>query len=484
MVFSSQLFIFYFLPLALGLYYAAPLRLRPYCLIVTGYIFYGWANPWFVILMFVATMIDYTAGNYIVGRWRIPWIWKPDAEGKLPEQVPQRQRKFALVTALTMNLALLGFFKYLGFAETNLNYLLSWLGKDPVSVFSVVLPVGISFYTFQSMSYSIDLYRGEAREAMSFPHFASWVCMYPHLVAGPIVRYQDIAEQLRSRTHTWEKFSRGVFFFSFGMAKKVLLANSVGPVADAAFGAGSLSWHQAWVGVTAYAFQIYFDFSGYSDMAVGLGLMLGFAFRRNFNLPYLSRSITEFWRRWHISLSTWLRENIYISLGGNRHGAWRTYRNLALVMLIGGLWHGAKWTFVIWGAIHGALLAAERWRARKPLYSSLPGPIPVLATFVVVLITWVFFRATSFGGATEYLGAMFGLRQPGPQSALLDALVYAPRSLIALAVCALLHVVRFDTWDLARDLRPAKLALAGVVLLVSVAVLFTQSYNPFLYFQF
>jgi len=299
-------------------------------------------------------------------------------------------------------------------------------------------------------------------------------------VAGPIVRYQDLAEQLRWRSHTVEKFARGILFFGFGMAKKILLANPMGQVADATFGAGGLMWYDAWVGVAAYAFQIYFDFSGYSDMAIGLGLMLGF----NFNLPYLSEGMTEFWRRWHISLSTWLRDYLYIPLGGNRRGPRRTYANLAIVMLLGGLWHGAQWTFVIWGALHGVLLALERWNGKQPLYRRLPQPLRIVITFIVVLITWVFFRAETFGQAIGYLGAMFGLQEAGPAGILVGSVLYQPQFLLVFAACFLVHIFALDTWDAAEDLRPAKLGLAAASLAASVAVMFTQAYNPFLYFRF
>ncbi len=400
MVFSSHVFLYYFLPLALLAYYASPARWRHAIITVLSYVFYGWANPWFVALMLFSTLVDYVCGLLISGKWT-PRAFADDPPAG--EGMPSaRQRKLGLITSIVVNLSLLGFFKYLGFAQTNLNYLLEVFGRPAVEVYQIVLPVGISFYTFQSMSYSIDLYRGDARPARSFLDFACYVSLFPQLVAGPIVRYQDLAEQLVWRSHTIEKFARGVLFFGFGMAKKVLLANPMGSVADAAFGAGDLLWYDAWTGVVAYAFQIYFDFSGYSDMAIGLGLMLGFEFRRNFDLPYLSQSITEFWRRWHISLSTWLRDYLYIPLGGNRVSPRRTYINLAIVMLLGGLWHGAQWTFVIWGAIHGLLLAAERWHGK----------------------------------------------------------------------------------DAAQDLRPVRMAYAAAAMLFSAAILFTQAYNPFLYFRF
>lgn len=482
MVFSSHIFVFYFLPIVLALYYVCPMRWRQLLIALVSYFFYGWANPWFVFLMLFSTTVDYVCGQYIAGVWRLRFFaHDPPAGEGLPSA---RQRKLAVVTSIATNLALLGFFKYAGFAQANVNYFLELFGHDAMRVYQVILPVGISFYTFQSMSYSIDLYRGEARVARDFLDFACYVALFPQLVAGPIVRYRDLAEQLRERSHTVEKFTRGILFFGFGMAKKILLANPMGQVADAAFAAGSLGPHQAWTGVTAYAFQIYFDFSGYSDMAIGLGLMLGFEFLRNFDLPYLSQSITEFWRRWHISLSTWLRDYLYIPLGGNRLGVRRTYANLAIVMLLGGLWHGAQWTFVIWGAVHGTLLALERWNKKRTIYHRLPTVLAMAATFFIVLITWVFFRADNLGAATDYLGAMFGVAQTGPADTLLSSLLYQPQFLLVFALCFLVHTFKLDTWDAALTVTPSKLALAMVLLAASLAIMFTQAYNPFLYFRF
>ena len=350
MVFSSYLFLFYFLPLALLAYYAAPTRLRHLILTIFSYLFYGWANPLFLVLLLTSTTIDFVAG-LIIARQR-------ELSGG-----PNRRARIALAVSLTGNLLILGFFKYFNFGVDSFDSVVSGIGLPALQLdvaLKVTLPLGISFYTFESMSYAIDVYRGDARAVRSFVDFACYTSMFPQLVAGPIIRFSEIADQMRSRTHTITKFARGVTFLSLGLAKKVLLANPCGKVADLAFEAGSLNPIDAWYGVTAYAFQIYFDFSGYSDMAIGLGLMIGFVFAKNFDDPYLSHSITDFWRRWHISLSTWLRDYLYVPLGGSRQGRARTYINLFIVMLLGGLWHGAAWNFVIWGAIHGAFLAVER----------------------------------------------------------------------------------------------------------------------------
>jgi alginate O-acetyltransferase complex protein AlgI len=288
------------------------------------------------------------------------------------------------------NLSLLGFFKYANFLTFNYTALVESLGLTGMgleNVLKVTLPLGISFYTFQSMSYAIDVYRGDALAIRNPIDYWCYVAMFPQLVAGPIVRFRDVADQLRERTHTIEKFARGVAFLGLGLGKKILLANPCGKVADMAFDGGSIGCLDSWVGVVAYAFQIYFDFSAYSDMAIGLGLMMGFMFAKNFDSPYLSRSITEFWRRWHLSLSTWLRDNLYYPLGGNRKGPVRTYFNLALVMLLGGLWHGASWNFVIWGAIHGLMLIVERLGGKETLYERLPGFAKMAITFVTICFT-------------------------------------------------------------------------------------------------
>jgi alginate O-acetyltransferase complex protein AlgI len=284
--------------------------------------------------------------------------------------------------------------------------------------------------------------------------------------------------------HSFEKFARGVAFFSFGMAKKVLLANSCGRIADITFSAGTVHWIDSWYGIVAYSFQIYFDFSGYSDMAIGLGLMFGFVFAKNFDSPYCSSSITEFWQRWHISLSTWLREYLYIPLGGNRKGASRTAVNLAIVMLLGGLWHGASWNFVAWGGLHGVLLGSERLLGKKPFYAVLPKIFRVAFTFVLVLIAWVFFRAETFSGALNYLGSMFGFVTVPNTSLLLDGLLYSPYHLMAMIVAALVVWGAPQTWDWSRQLGIVKAIIVVVVFILSVAVLSMQSYNPFIYFNF
>jgi alginate O-acetyltransferase complex protein AlgI len=475
MVFSSFLFVFYFLPAALLIYYSVPRRAQHLMLTLVSFVFYGWANPLFVPLLLGSTVIDYAAGRVIA---RCPPERRRD---------PGSPARLAVAASICSNLALLGFFKYFNFAAENLDALaeaagLRSLGLD--TALRVTLPLGISFYTFQSMSYTIDVYRGSAAPLRSFVDFACYVSMFPQLVAGPIIRFSEIADQLQARTHSTTKFARGIAFFCVGLAKKVLLANPCGKIADLTFDAGSLASPEAWYGVTAYAFQIYFDFSGYSDMATGLGLMLGFVFPKNFDSPYRSRSVTEFWHRWHISLSAWLRDYLYVPLGGNRKGPARTYVNLLVVMLLGGLWHGASWNFVIWGAIHGTLLAAERARGKTAIFGALPAPFRVAATFALVLVAWVFFRAPDVRHAFRYLGDMLALGTPQDSAALLAGIVYQPYYIVTILAAGVIVWGAPQTWDWTRTLTVPKAAAVAAVFLVSVTVLATQSYNPFIYFFF
>ena len=480
MVFSSYLFLFYFLPVSLLLYYVAPARLKHAILTALSYVFYGWANPLFLVLLFVSTLIDYIAGLWMAAERRTT-----GTSEEAPIATPRGRT--ALTISICSNLALLGFFKYFNFGVESYDAFVQWIGIPSLrldSVLRVTLPLGISFYTFQSMSYSIDVYRGDARPIRNFIDFACFVSMFPQLVAGPIIRFQEIADQLRERTHTSTKFARGIAFFSLGLAKKVLLANPCGKIADLAFEAGSLQPLEAWYGVTAYAFQIYFDFSGYSDMAIGLGLMFGFVFAKNFDSPYKSRSITEFWRRWHISLSTWLRDYLYVPLGGNRKGPRRTYVNLFIVMLLGGLWHGAAWNFVIWGGLHGVLLAVERMRGKKALFGVLPGPAANAATFIVVLFTWVFFRATDLPSALRYIGHMAGAGAVQDGASLLPGIIYQPYYLGTFLLAGLVTWGAPQTWDWTRSLSMPKAVAALALLVFAAVVLTTQAFNPFIYFIF
>jgi alginate O-acetyltransferase complex protein AlgI len=485
MVFSSHIFVFYFLPLALLLYYVVPRRGQHLILILLSYVFYGWANPLFVVLMFASTLTDYLSGLIISGQR--PSL-RSDDSVCLPHGGPRNViQKTALVATIILNLLLLGFFKYFNFGIDSYNTLVQALGYDNAAwhnFFRITLPLGISFYTFHAMSYAIDVYRGDARAIRNYIDYACYVAMYPQLVAGPIIRFQDVADQLAYRTYSAEKFARGVAFFSFGMAKKVLLANPCGKVADTVFNAGSVGTADAWTGILGYAFQIYFDFSAYSDMAIGLALMLGFVFAKNFDSPYCAESITDFWRRWHISLSTWLRDYLYVPLGGNRKGTARTYVNLATVMVLGGLWHGASWNFVIWGAIHGVMLGIERAMGKSSLYRGLPGPVKTALTFVIVCFAWVFFRAETLPQALAYCGSLLGLSSGSPPSGLIAGIIYQPYYVVALAAAAIVTWGCPQTWDFTRRITPARATLAISVLWLSLLVLTTQSFNPFIYFIF
>jgi alginate O-acetyltransferase complex protein AlgI len=329
------------------------------------------------------------------------------------------------------------------------------------------------------------LYRGHATPAKSFSGFSAFVALFPDLVAGPIIRYKMLAEQLREREHTAARFASGVAIFIAGFAKKILLANPCGQVADAVFGVANPYALDTWVGALAYAFQIYFDFCGYSDMAVGLGRMLGFEFPRNFDAPYRSESITELWRRWHISLSSVLRDYLYYALGGNRKGEGRTYFNLAVVMLLGGLWHGAKWTFVAWGAFHGLFLVLERWRGKQSFYAALPRPGRIAITFLLMLFSWVLFRADNMTAALEYFRAMLGFSPAGEVSGLLAAMVYTPYHLLILGICAVLvfQPMQAHDWALA-PVTWGRTAVAVPLFVFALMVMYSQSFNPFLYFQF
>jgi len=484
-VFSSYVFLFYFLPLALGCYFLVPRRAKLLVLTVLSYLFYGWANPAFVLILLTSTIVDYVCGLVIAGQgpgWR-----RAPVRELAPDGPRSRRQKIALAISIVTNLSLLGFFKYFNFAVENYDSLLAFLGLEALQLettIRVTLPLGISFYTFQSMSYSIDIYRGQARALRNFIDFACYVSMFPQLVAGPIIRFREVANQLHERTHNLGKFSRGIAFVSLGLTKKILLANPCGKVADVIFDAGSVTLIQSWYGAFAYGFQIYFDFSAYSDMAIGLGLMLGFVFPKNFNSPYHAVSITDFWRRWHISLSTWLRDYLYIPLGGNRIGPWRTYVNLSLVMLLGGLWHGAAWTFIIWGGFHGFLLALERARNGRGFFHGLPHVLQVFGTFVLVTFSWVFFRSDTLGEALRFLGTMFGLVRSEASAVLLDGVIFQPYYVLTFAVAALITWGGPQTWEYTRSLTWSKAVIILGLMALSVVILATQAYNPFIYFIF
>lgn len=468
MVFTTNIFLFYFLPLFLTVYFVLPRAWRNLWITLGSYVFYGWWQPWFVFLMLFTTVMDFIWGKVIT---------RPGATNA--------QRKLAVTACMVANLGFLGFFKYYMFAASTLNQLRALVGAEPFHVMTVVLPIGISFYTFHSLTYIIDCYRGDAKPARSFTDYSAFIALFPDLVAGPIIRYKTLAEQLASRTNTLSRFSSGGFIFMIGFAKKILLANPMGQVADAAFGAANPLPLDVWVGVLAYAFQIYFDFCGYSDMAVGLGRMLGFEFIKNFDAPYRAESITDLWRRWHISLSSVLRDYLYFPLGGNRKGPTRTYVNLAVVMLLGGLWHGASWNFVVWGAYHGLLLAYERWRGKRSLYDRFPRSLRIGLTFLLMLFSWVLFRADNLTDAWHYYGSMFGLIPAAQTAPLLAATIYTPYRLLVLGICAVLtfQPLQAHDWSL-RPVNWPRVAVAFPLFILSIMTMYSQAFNPFIYFRF
>jgi alginate O-acetyltransferase complex protein AlgI len=467
-VFTSHVFIFYFLPLFLLVYFNLPYLWRNAFITVCSYVFYGWWQPWFVCLMMFTTVMDFMWGKVI----------------SAPTATPAR-RKLALIACCVTNLSFLGFFKYYMFSVESLNRLLELVGTEAFPILRVTLPIGISFYTFHSLTYIIDLYRGHATPAKSFSDFTCFVALFPDLVAGPIIRYKTLAEQLHFREHTINRFASGITIFVLGFAKKILLANPLGHVADAVFNAANPGALDAWVGVIAYAFQIYFDFCGYSDMAVGLGRMLGFEYLKNFDAPYLAESITDVWRRWHISLSSVLRDYLYYPLGGNRKGPSRTYVNLAIVMLLGGLWHGAKWNFVAWGAYHGLFLGYERWRGKQSVYEHFPRCIRIGITFVLMLFSWVLFRAENLTAARHYFASMFGFGAASRAAALLSADLYTPMSVLIMTLCAVLVFQRVQAHEWSRNPQTwLRVAFLVPLFMLALVVMFSQAFNPFLYFQF
>ena len=491
MVFSAPFFLYLFLPLFLAVYYALPARYRIGWILAGSWVFYAFWRPDFLALVMLVS-----AGNWVAGS--ISHRLKPDR----PDAA-----KAVVGLAIALDLATLGYFKYFNFGLESLNALLALAGIGSIRAWSVVLPVGISFYVFQAMSYAIDVYRGDAPPAKRFIDMAAYIALFPQLVAGPILRYKDLADQLHAPDYSPGGLSYGVRRFIVGFCRKVLVADAVAPIARAAFALADPSAADAWLGVLAYSVQLYFDFSGYSDMAVGLGHMMGFTFMENFDAPYRSTSITEFWRRWHISLSTWLRDYLYVPLGGNRRGVARTYLNLALVMTIGGLWHGASWNFVLWGVWHGAWLCLERLagvsgqgRTDSGSASLGAGGIIRLAfhgavTQLAVAFGWVLFRAADLPAALRMLSAMAGAGGWGPSSDMawrVGGLELASLALgtIYLAVepraanRAWSHPSAIDRTDKAHAPPVLKAAVLAAVFIAATLKLSADSYSPFLYFQF
>ena len=465
MVFSSILFLFIYLPIVLAVYYLVPTRFRNLWLFIVNLVFYGWGEPVYILLRIFSICLNYGNG-ILIGKYR-----------------EQRRKARAVLAANTiLNLLLLFFFKYFDLVAQTL----SRIPGVAIPTLGLSLPIGISFYTFQTMSYPIDVYRGDGHVQKSFIKFGTFVALFPQLIAGPIVRYKDIADQLDERHETLDKFASGVERFIVGLGKKVLIANNVGVLWDAYANVSSsqLTFAGAWMAAIAFSLQIYFDFSGYSDMAIGLGRMLGFEFLENFNYPYISRSVTEFWRRWHISLGNWFKDYLYVPLGGNRHGLARQILNILIVWACTGIWHGASWTFLFWGLYYAFFLLLEKTFLLR-LLDRLPSFVGHAYTLLVAVSGWVIFQQTSVSQTLVFFRAMFGFGGAGFVSGTDLYYLSGFALLLAVGIFASLPAGR----DLFRRLpeKPRRFAapvLILLVLVISTAYLVDSTYNPFLYFRF
>ena len=454
-----------FLPFVLTLYYITPRRFRNLTLFIVDLVFYAWGEPWLVILMLFSILLNYTSG-ILIGINR-------EKKGLA---------RFIFILSVILNLGLLGFFKYAGFIGETLNMVMPFLN---IPILEIALPIGISFYTFQTMSYTIDVYKNTVKVQKNIITFGTYVSLFPQLIAGPIVRYEDVAEQLMHRKETLQVFTDGVKLFLIGLSKKVLLANEMGNLWDAVRESGTQSGALgSWVGIIAYTFQIYFDFCGYSEMAMGLGKMFGFDFLKNFDYPYISKSITEFWRRWHISLGTWFREYVYIPLGGNRKGLYRQIINIAVVWFLTGLWHGASWNFILWGLYFGVLLMIEKLFMLKVLKKA-PAIISHIYSIIIILFGWVLFYFENLNEMGIFLARMFGsdgFMMSGDIS--VKIISYIPLLIVSAItstplISKLYHKIKSKPILYVIDNAGCVLAL-----LLCTAALVSSDYNPFLYYKF
>ena len=464
MVFSSLVFMFAYLPITLLAYYLVPRQGRNIFLFIVNLIFYGWGEPKLVLLMVFNIFFNYI-GGWLVDKYR--------ADAK--------KKKLFLILTCVLDIGILAVFKYTGMITETLN-MLPFLN---IPELQISLPIGISFYTFQTMSYVIDVYRDDAPVSKNFINFGTYVALFPQLIAGPIVRYRDVAEQLVNRRETLEMFTRGVKLFMVGLAKKVIIANTMGTLTTNIFATTDENGVVGtWVGMIAYTFQIYFDFSGYSDMACGLGNMMGFEFLKNFNYPYIAKSITDFWRRWHISLSTWFKEYVYIPLGGNRKGVKRQILNLLIVWVLTGLWHGAAYNFVLWGLYYGFLLILEKFVLKKFL-DRLPSFVQHIYTLFIIIIGWGLFYFTDVGQLGEFMVDLFNFGNGicGNQAFNL-IMSNLPMLIIAAVASTPLATTLYTRFEHTRFMWIPETLYCMGVLAVSTASLVNQSYNPFLYFRF
>lgn len=440
--------------------------------LVFSVVFYAWGAPQFVFILLASTIIDF----YLVRH--------------MHRQKSQKAKKTFLTLSILLNIGLLAYFKYANFFVDNLSSLFQELGMSSLAWVEIALPIGISFYTFQTLTYSIDIYRGQDKPLEKVTDYLLYIMLFPQMIAGPIVRFSSIASQLRSRTQTNTQFVQGLYRFSLGLGKKVLIANPMGSLANGIIDGGisDLSSPHAWLGILAYTFQIYFDFSGYSDMAIGLGKIMGFSFPENFNNPYVSKSITEFWRRWHITLGAWMRDYLYIPLGGNKRGVFRNYANLWLVFLVSGLWHGAAWNFVAWGAFHGIFLVFDKLFLLKFL-NRIPKLIAISFTFIISMLGWVIFRIEDFNSALDYYSILFTGSWDFSQIAISSQHATVLSFAILFSFITLFKFgSRFEFHSLSESSSIKQNTLKFVttlcLLAVSLAWLTTSSFNPFIYFRF
>jgi len=475
MVFSSTFFLFAFLPAVIICYYTQRLlfknRLRNVVLLVFSYMFYLYGAAGFLLILVFSTLADYLFGLLI------------DRD--------QRRKRLWLSLSVFLNLGLLAYFKYANFFIEELGVILQYLGFPLAGWEKVILPIGISFFTFQKLSYVIDVYRGKCRALVNVVGFALYVAMFSQFIAGPIIRFRDISMQLKERKESWDLFYMGAMRFCWGLAKKVIIANSCGQIADVVFGLGlpSLDTKTAWLGSFAYGIQIYVDFSAYSDMALGLGMLFGFKFLENFNLPYSAISITDFWRRWHISLSQWFRDYLYIPLGGNRHGTLRTYLNLMVVFVLCGLWHGANWTFLLWGIYHGMFLMIERVARLRDIAPERYAAIRRVVTLFIVTVGWVLFRSEDISQAKEFLGVMFMPVNLPISYKLSLALNYRNVLFMMAGATSFFLPGRFSGIAFMMNRKRVILVIASLVAILlmlpySAALIAGGSSNPFIYYRF
>ncbi len=460
MLFSSPIFLFIFLPLVLTAYYFANKKYRNYILLVFSLLFYSWGEPVFIFLMIFSIISNFIFSKIIYS------------------EKSHVRKKTYLIIGIVVNLSILIIFKYSDFFIGNFNAL--W-GTN-FKLLHLLLPLGISFYTFHSLSYLIDVYRGKVEASDSLCQVALYISFFPQLIAGPIVRYKDIYQQIREREESWIMFGEGIRIFIYGLSMKLLIANFAGQIADTIFNqnVANLSIGTAWLGALAYSLQIFFDFAGYSTMAIGLAKMFGFKFLENFNYPYIATSMKDFWQRWHISLSAWFKDYLYIPLGGNRKGKRRTILNQFVVFGLVGLWHGASWTFIFWGLYHGTLLSLEKINFIKKIQSKLPFFLAIPITFILILIGWVFFRSTSIGLAFEYIKSMF--RLGGTISYALSRLDYL---VIILGIILSIPWHNYLKWKnnaFINNFLPT--VTLTVLLIIDIIVMISSTYNPFIYFRF